>query len=68
MVRNDFGLPGGLPLVQFLFGPAAGLDRPTYLQNGAAVDIRFRHAIPYVDPVDGSNKKGYKTKKNDPDD
>ena len=66
LVRNDFGMPGGLPLVQFLFGPAAGLDRPTYLQNGAAVDIRFRHAIPYVDPTDGSNKKGYKTKKNDP--
>lgn len=68
LVRNDFGLPGGLPLVQFLFGPAGGLDRPTYLQNGAVVDIRFRHAIPFVDPVDGSNKKGYKTKKNDPDD
>lgn len=67
LVRNDFGLPGGLPLVQFLLGPAGGLDRPTYLQNGASVDIRFRHAIPYVDPTDGATKKGYKTKKNDPD-
>ena len=66
LVRNDFGLPGGLPLVQYLVGPAGGTNRLTYLQNGAAVDIRFRHAIPYVDPVDGSNKKGYKTKKNDP--
>lgn len=65
LVRNDFGLPGGLPLVQFLLGPAGGANRLTYLQNGAAVDIRFRHAIPYVDPVDGTNKKGYKTKKND---
>lgn len=67
LVRNDFGLPGGLALVSFPAGPAGGLDRQTYLQNGAAVDIRFRHAIPYVDPVDGGNKKGYKTKKNDPD-
>ena len=68
LVRNDFGLPGGLPLVQFLLGPAGGLTRPTYLQNGAEVDIRFRIAIPFVDPVTGANKKGYKTKKNDPTD
>ncbi len=65
LARNDFGLPGGLPLVQYLLGPAGGSNRLTYLQNGAEVDIRFRHAIPFVDPVDGTNKKGYKTKKND---
>lgn len=66
LVRNDFGLPGGLPLVQYLLGPAGGANRLTYLQNGAEVDIRFRHAIPFVDPITGGNDKGYKTKKNDP--
>ncbi|MBA3856839.1 MAG: hypothetical protein C0507_08015 [Cyanobacteria bacterium PR.3.49] len=65
MVRNDFGLPGGLPLLQFILGPGAGDRRPTYLQNGAVVDIRFRHAIEFPDPVGGALKKGYKTKKND---
>lgn len=64
MVRNDFGLGAGGATQQFPPGPAGGLMRPTYLQNGAVVDIRFRHAVPYIDPVDGvTQRKGYKGKK-----
>lgn len=62
--RNDFGLlDPARTLVQFLNGPAGGMMRQTYLQNGAAVDIRFRQAVDLT-PV-GIPKKFYPNKKND---
>jgi hypothetical protein len=62
--RNDFGLlDPARTLVQFPNGPAGGLMRSTYLQNGAAVDIRFRQVVDLT-PV-GIPKKFYVTKKGD---
>jgi hypothetical protein len=62
--RNDFGLlDPAKTLVQFPNGPAGGLMRSTYLQNGAAVDIRFRQVVDLT-PV-GIPKKFYVTKKGD---
>jgi len=62
--RNDFGLlDPARTLVQMSPGPASGLMRPTYLQNGAAVDIRFRQAVDLT-PV-GAAKKVYVNKKGD---
>jgi hypothetical protein len=62
--RNDFGLlDPAATLVQFVTGPAGGLMRQTYLQNGACVDIRLRQAIDLA-PV-GIPKKFYVNKKGD---
>lgn len=64
LLRNDFGIGMGGALTQFTTGPSGGIMRPTYLQNGAVVDIRFRHAVTFTDPVDGiTPRKGYKGKK-----
>jgi hypothetical protein len=43
--RNDFGLPMGAPYATYTVGPSGGYNRPTYLQNGVASEIRFRRAI-----------------------
>lgn len=62
--RNDFGLlDQARTLVQFPTGPGGGLMRPTYLQNGAVVDIRFRRAVDFT-PV-SIPKKMYVTKTGD---
>lgn len=62
--RNDFGLlDPARSLVQFLSGPAGGMMRQTYLQNGAAVDVRFRQVVDLT-PV-GIPKKFYMNKKGD---
>jgi hypothetical protein len=62
--RNDFGLlDSAATLVNFVSGPAGGLMRQTYLQNGACVDIRFRQAIDLT-PI-GTPRKVYVTKKGD---
>lgn len=62
--RNDFGLlDPAATLVNFVTGPAGGLMRQTYLQNGACVDIRFRQVIDLT-PV-GTPKKVYVNKKGD---
>ncbi len=62
--RNDFGLlDPARSLIQFLTGPAGGMMRQTYLQNGAAVDIRFRQVVDLT-PV-GIPKKFYVNKKGD---
>lgn len=62
--RNDFGLlDPARTLVQFVTGPAGGLMRQTYLQNGAAVDIRFRQVVDLT-PI-GVPKKFYVSKKGD---
>ena len=62
--RNDFGLlDPSATLVQFVNGPVGGLMRQTYLQNGSAVDIRFRQAIDVTSL--GVPRKVYVTKKGD---
>lgn len=62
--RNDFGLlDPARTLLSMPAGPGGGLMRPTYLQNGAAVDVRFRQAIDLT-PV-GTPKKVYVNKKGD---
>ncbi|MBA3856838.1 MAG: hypothetical protein C0507_08010 [Cyanobacteria bacterium PR.3.49] len=62
--RNDFGLlDPARTIVSMSSGPGGGLMRPTYLQNGAAVDVRFRQAIDLT-PV-GTPKKVYVNKKGD---
>ncbi len=62
--RNDFGLlDSAATLVNFVNGPAGGLMRQTYLQNGACVDIRFRQAIDITSL--GTPKKVYANKKGD---
>ena len=47
---NDFGqgvLPPA-PIMNFSTGPAGGAPRPTYNQNGTAIDVRFRKQIPIL--------------------
>jgi hypothetical protein len=62
--RNDFGLlDPSKTLIQMASGPGGGLMRPTYLQNGAAVDIRFRQVVDLA-PI-GIPKKFYVNKKGD---
>jgi hypothetical protein len=63
--RNDFGQTDpAATLVQFVSGPAGGLMRQTYLQNGAAVDIRLRQVVDLTSV--GIPKKFYVNKKGDP--
>lgn len=62
--RNDFGLlDPARALILMASGPGGGLMRPTYLQNGAAVDIRFRQVVDLA-PI-GIPKKFYVNKKGD---
>ncbi len=65
--RNDFGLlDPAATLIKFLTGPAGGLMRQTYLQNGACVDVRFRQAVDLT--AASIVPKVYVNKKGDPDD
>lgn len=64
LLRNDFGIGVGGATVPFTIGPGGGDRRPTYLQNGAVADIRFRRVYEYTDQVDlVTIRKGYKSKK-----